>query len=105
MSAVAGRCSEVLLEGTILQLLGHPALDVLVKLTAVNATLLALSLSDNFPCSLEGIGTKATSVQRHLRTVNSAINDIEVGSGETKATRVNFVEITEDFELKLGREG
>jgi len=37
--------------------------------------------------------------------VNSAINDIEVGSNETEAARVNLVEIAEDFELKLGREG
>jgi len=62
MSVIAGRSSEVLFEGTVFQLLGHPALDVLVKFTAVDATLLALSLSNNFPCGLKGIGTKATSV-------------------------------------------
>jgi len=105
MSAVAGWGSEVLLEGTILQLLGHPALDVLVKFTAVNTTLLAFSLPNNFPCGLEGVGTKAASVERYLRTVDSAINDIEVGGGETEAAGVNLIEVAEDFELKLGWDG
>ena len=104
MSAVAGWGPEVLLEGTVLQLLRHPVLNVLVKLTAVNAALIALSLSDNFPCGLQGIGAKATSIEGHLRTVDSTINNIEVGSGETEAAGVNLVQVAEDFELKLSRE-
>jgi hypothetical protein len=81
MGVVASRDSEVLLEGAILHLLGHPGLDVLVKLTAVNATLLALSFSDNLPSGLKGIGADASCVERHLCTVNSAIDEVEVWCG------------------------
>jgi hypothetical protein len=36
--------------------------------------------------------------------VDSTINNIEVGSGETEAAGVNLVQVAEDFELKLSRE-
>ena len=81
MGVVASGDSQVLLEGAILQLLGHPGLDVLVKLTAVNATLLALSFSDNLPSGLKGIGPNASRVERHLCTVNSATDEVEVWCG------------------------
>jgi hypothetical protein len=104
MGIVTGGDSKVLFEGAILQLLGHPGLDVLMKLTAVNATLLAFPLSDDLPSSLERVGTNSSCVERHLCTMDSAIDDVEVGSSETKAARVNFVKVAEDFKLKLGRE-
>jgi hypothetical protein len=104
MGIVASGDSKVLFEGAILQLLGHPGLDVLMKLTSVNPTLLALPLSDDLPSSLERIGTNSSCVERHLCTVNSAIDDVEVGCSETKAARVNLVKVAEDFKLKLGRE-
>ena len=97
MGIIAGWHSEVLLEGTVLQLLGHPGFDVLMKLAAVDATLLALSLSDDLPCSLKGIGTNASCVERHLCAVDSAIDEVKVGCRETEAARVDLVEIAEDL--------
>jgi hypothetical protein len=104
MSIVASRNPKVLLESAVLQLLGHPGLDVLVKFTAENSTLLALSLSYDLPSGLEGIGTNASCVEWHFGTVDSTIDKIEVGRGETEATRVNLVEVAEYFQLELGRE-
>jgi hypothetical protein len=97
MSIVASRNPKVLLESAVLQLLGHPGLDVLVKFTAENPTLLALSLSDDLPSGLEGIGTNASCVEWHFGTVDSTIDKIEVGRGENEATRVNLVEVAEYF--------
>lgn len=104
MSIVASRDPKVLLESAVLQLLGHPGLDVLVKFTAEDPALLALSLSHDLPSGLEGIGTNASCVEWHFRSVNSTIDKIEIGRGETEATRVNLVEVAEYFQLELGRE-
>jgi len=57
MNVIASRNSKVPREGTILQILGHPAFDMLVKLAAVDGTLFTLTLSDNLPCGLKGVGT------------------------------------------------
>lgn len=101
MSVVASCGTEVLLEGTVLQFLWHPGLDMLVKLAAVDATLLALSLSDYLPCGLERVGTEASSVERHLGTMDSTIDYIQARRSKTETTRVDLIEVAEDFELKL----
>lgn len=36
--------------------------------------------------------------------MDSTIDKIEIGRGETEATRVNLVEVAEYFQLELGRE-
>jgi hypothetical protein len=104
MGIFASWDAEVLLEGTILQLPGHPGLDMLMELTAVDATLFALSLSDNLPSSFEGIGANASCVERHLCAMDGAIHQVEVGRTEAQAARVNLVEIAKYFELKLSGE-
>jgi hypothetical protein len=97
MSVVASRDPKVLLEGAVLQLLGHPGLDVLVKFTAEDPTLLTLSLPEDLPSGLQRVGTNASCVEWHFSTVDSAIDKIQVGRGETEATRVNLIEIAEYF--------
>jgi hypothetical protein len=77
---------------------------VLVKFTAEDPALLALSLSDDLPSGLEGIGTNASCVEWHFRSVDSTIDKIQIGRGEAEATRVNLVEVAEYFQLELGRE-
>jgi hypothetical protein len=91
VSVVNSGNTEVLLEGAVFQFLGHPRLDMLVKLTAVDATLLALSLSNDLPSSLKGVGTKASCVKWHLCTMNSTIDKVEVWCGESEAARVDFI--------------
>lgn len=75
-----------------------------MKFTAIDATLLAFSLSDNLPSGFERVRTNTSCVERHLCTVNSAIDHVEVGGTKTEATRVNLVKVAEYFELELSRE-
>lgn len=56
---------------------------MLVKFTAEDPALLALSLSGDLPSGLEGIGTNASCVECHFCTVDSTIDKIEIGRGET----------------------
>jgi len=75
---------KVLFHGAILQTLGHPGLDMLVKLAAIDTTLLALLLSDQLPRGLQSIWTESSGVERHFSAVDGAIDDIEVGGAQSE---------------------
>lgn len=70
--------AEVSLHRAVLQLLGHPGLDVLVELASVHLALLALLLADNFPSRLQRVRADAASVQGNLGAVNCSVNNVEV---------------------------
>jgi len=95
--------SKVLLHGAVLQLLGHPSLDVLVKLTTVDATLLAFLLSYKLPSGLKSVRTNASSVERHFDTVDGAKDDVEVWMGKTETARVDLIKVAEDLEMQFCR--
>lgn len=78
---------------------------MLVKLAAIDTTLLTLLLSDHLPSGFQLVGTHTSSVERHLGAMDGAKDDIEVGVGEAEAAGVDLVEIAEDFELEFGRKG
>lgn len=77
-SVFLGAQSEVSLHRAVLQILGHPGLDVLVKLAAIHLALLAFLLADNLPSRLKGVRADAASVQGNLGTMNCAVNNVEV---------------------------
>lgn len=97
--------SKVLFHCAILQLLGHPGLDVLVKLAAVDTTLLALLLSHDLPSGFESIRTNSSSVEGHLGTVNRAEDNVKVGVGKAETAGIDLIKIAEDLELELRRKG
>lgn len=51
-SILLGAQTEVSLHRAVLQVLGHPGLDVLVELASVHLALLAFLLADNLPSRL-----------------------------------------------------
>lgn len=91
--------SKVLLHRAILQFLGHPGLDMLVKLAAVDTTLLALLFSYNLPSGLQPIRANSSSAERHLGSMDGAEDDIQMGMSKAEAARIDLVKMAEDLKL------
>jgi hypothetical protein len=74
-------CSQakVVLQSAVLQLLGHPGLNMRMQFTSIDTTLFAFLLSDKLPSGLELVGADSAGVKRHLGSVNGAVDDVKVG--------------------------
>jgi hypothetical protein len=77
------RRPEVLLHGAVLQILGHPRLDMPPQLAPEPATLLTLLLADEAPRGLERVWADAARVKGHLGAVNGVVDAIRPPAGET----------------------
>jgi len=50
-----------------------------MQFTSVDTTLFAFLLSDKLPSGLELVGADSAGVERHLGSMNGAVDDVEVG--------------------------
>lgn len=73
---LVGGNTKVSLHAAILQLLGHPGLDMLVEFASVHAAVSAFLLADNLPSGLERVGTGTTGVEWQLGSIDCAIDGV-----------------------------
>jgi len=72
---------------------------VSIQLAAIGTAVRALALAHNLPGSFNSAGlTNAASVKFYLETEQTAVDVVVAARGETKANRVNNVEVLENHD-------
>lgn len=75
------------------------------ELTSIRVAVGASTNSNNLPARLFGVWSHAASIERHFLAIDCDVHVVSMNRGETKASRVNLIKVTEDLLLKLGGKG